>query len=79
MNDLEFHQVQLDTINYAWDVQGLDPIGSSDMLTDWANFIRTQVATDKYETPEKSWDIFAVQVLEPVYGIKLEKKDDNAI
>lgn len=69
MNDLEFHRIQLLTHSYAWDVQGVDPIGAADIHHDWAAFITRQVTTNSYVTPEASWKLFTAEILAPVYGL----------
>jgi hypothetical protein len=70
MTELEFHRIQLLTHAYAWDVQGIDPIGAADIHHDWSDFIAQQITAGKYETPEKSWELFALAVLTPVYGLE---------
>ena len=67
----DFHKIQMAVNDYAEWEKGLDPIGASDMLTDWMQFITMQVASGEYETPEKSWVTFNERIIKPLYGIDL--------
>jgi len=57
--------------NYAWDVMGLDPIGASDMLSDWAAFVKNLVLQNKYAQPSVAWENFNEEVIKPIYKLDL--------
>lgn len=67
--DKTLDQIIIVAHTYAWDVIELDPIGSSDMISDWIQFVRKLVIEKQFTNCVEAWAKFNVEVLHPIYQI----------